>query len=162
MVSVTYFQCRFKNLLGNVYNAFCSQQVNKPGQHIILYKVFITALSFFHSILPQWEMRHFFLLFQSFARSLVLGECSSHSSSLLGPQVQWSVLLGPVELPKVLTLGLADYSEDTGNRLPDKFSVKWKEKKIVTTASESAHWQSSRDVSRTSNVGVFWTPPFRI
>ena len=45
----------------------------------------------------------------------MLGESSSHSTSLLGAQVQWQILLFLVEFSQVVSLSLADNSQHSGN-----------------------------------------------
>ena len=45
----------------------------------------------------------------------MLGECTSHGTCLLWPQIQRFILLGLVELVKIFTLCLAYDSKHTGN-----------------------------------------------
>lgn len=50
------------------------------------------------------------LLFLGLKGSFMLGECTSHGTSLLGPQIKGFELLGFVELAQILTLRMTDDS----------------------------------------------------
>ena len=53
----------------------------------------------------------------------MLGEGTPHSTGLLGPEVKRFKFLGFVELSQVLTLRMADDSQNTSNGLSYKFSA---------------------------------------
>ena len=53
----------------------------------------------------------------------MLGEGTPHSTGLLGPEVKRFEFLGLVELSQVLTLRMADDSQNTSNRFSYKFSA---------------------------------------
>ena len=91
-----------------------------------MYKLFYLShvtTSLLDSKLPEGEVRNFLLLFECFAGSLVLCEGTPQGTGLLGPQVQWLVLLAAVELSEVFTLRVADDGQHTGNGLPDQLST---------------------------------------
>ena len=54
----------------------------------------------------------------------MLGKGTSHGTGLLGSEIKRFILLGLVELAQVFTLSLADNSQHSSNRLPNKFSAK--------------------------------------
>jgi len=60
----------------------------------------------------------------------MLGEGTSHGSGLLWPKVKGFKFLCLVELAQVLTLGLANNSQNSGNGLSHKFAAK-EEKSLV-------------------------------
>ena len=60
----------------------------------------------------------------------MLGEGTSHGSGLLWPKVKGLKFFCLVELAQVLTLGLANNSQDSGNGLSHKFAAK-EEKTVV-------------------------------
>ena len=53
----------------------------------------------------------------------MLGEGASHSTGLLWPEVKRFEFLGFVELSQVLTLRMANDSQNTSNGFPYKFSA---------------------------------------
>lgn len=56
----------------------------------------------------------------------MFGEGTSHGTGLLWPEVKGFEFLCLVELAQVLTLSLADNSQNSGNRFSNKFAVKEK------------------------------------
>ena len=56
-------------------------------------------------------------LFEGLEGSLMWGQSLSDGAGLLGPQVQWDVLLAFVELPQVLLLLLVHNNVDPGDGL---------------------------------------------
>ena len=56
----------------------------------------------------------------------MFGESTSHGTGLLWPEVKGFKFLCLVELAQVLTLSLADNSQNSGNRFSNKFTVKEK------------------------------------
>lgn len=71
------------------------------------------------SILSLRESLLLLLLLNSLSLGLGSRESSSNSSGLLGTQVLGDVLLGLVELTKLISLGKVDDSQDSSNRLSD-------------------------------------------
>ena len=55
--------------------------------------------------------------FEGLEGSLMWGQSLSDGAGLLGPQVQWDVLLALVELPQVLLLLLVHNNVDPGDGL---------------------------------------------
>ena len=78
----------------------------------------------FYSIFPQWEMCELLLLLLGLEGSLVFGEGTSHGTGFLWPEVKGFKFLWLVELAQVLTLSMADNSQNSGNRFSNKFAVK--------------------------------------
>lgn len=54
----------------------------------------------------------------------MLGKGSSHGTGLLGPQIKRFELLGFVKLTQILTLRMADDSQNSSNGFSNKFSAK--------------------------------------
>ena len=71
-----------------------------------------------------------FLLSQSLAACLVLGEGSPHGSGFLWTKVQGLVLLLAVQFPEVVSLVVADDRQHAGYRLPHHLTV-WREGREV-------------------------------
>lgn len=68
----------------------------------------------------------------------MLGESTSHGSGLLWPKVKGFKLLCLVEFAQVLTLGLANNSQNSGNRFSYKFAAK-EEKSLVRNDKLAKH-----------------------
>jgi hypothetical protein len=69
------------------------------------------------------EVSKLLLLSDSLLAGLVLGQTATDGAGLLGTEIQGSVLLALVEQTKLVTLGLVDDSQDTGDSLASSTTI---------------------------------------
>jgi hypothetical protein len=67
--------------------------------------------------LAQRKVNVSLLLFQSLLSSFTLGQAATNSTSFLGTEINWNVLLSLVKETELVTLSLRNDSQDSGNIL---------------------------------------------